>query len=121
MHLVYIPGTSELKTTMASAKYKEYVDLMIQNNKEDFERFGVIHDKYGLNPDRYQEEFNEAGKKIQRHMFEWEDKLCNRSQATGYGNYAGKLAEKFREETKKRYPHIESIGIKVFKLDKIKV
>jgi hypothetical protein len=106
---------------MAKPKYKEFFELMMKNNSEAFEAFAKIHAKYGLNPEENQEEFNREGATIQRILYEWEDKLCNRTQSSGYGNYAGNLAEKFREEVRREFPHIDSIGIGVFKVDKIKL
>lgn len=94
---------------------------MIQNNSQAFESFRKIHDQYGLDPDKHQEEYNREGAKIQRILYEWEDRLCNRSQMTGHGSYAGNLAEKFREEARREFPHIDSIGITVFKVGKIKL
>lgn len=121
MLLGFMFGTRELKTAMAKPKYKEFFELMVKNNQEAFDAFRAVHDKYGLNPEENQEEYNREGAKIQRILYEWEDKLCNRSQMTGHGSYAGNLAEKFREEIKREFPNIESIGITVFKVDKIKL
>lgn len=106
---------------MAKPKYKEFFELMVQNNKEVFEAFREVHDRYGLDPDSHQEEYNREGAKIQRILYEWEDKLCNRSQMSGNGSYAGNLAEKFRGEVRREFPHVDSIGITVFKLGKIKL
>jgi len=102
-----------------ATKYKEYFQLMLENNKELFDEFRRVHDKFVLDPSAMQEEFNEVGGRVRRVIHEWEDKLCNRSQKTGYGQYAGKLAEKFQEEIRKEFPKIDSVGIKTFKIDRI--
>jgi len=106
-----------------ATKYQEYVLLMYQNHKNDFDEFKPIHNKYSLSPDEHQGEFNEKGKKIQNIIRMWEDKLCGRSEGTGYGSFTSNLAEKFREEIKKEFPHIDSIGIKrsVFEIKRIKL
>lgn len=106
-----------------STKYKQYVELMYQNHKNDFDDFRPIHQKYSLDPDANQEELNEKGRKIQNIIRMWEDKLCGRSEGTGYGSFTSNLAEKFREEIKKDFPHIDSIGIKksVFEIKRIKL
>lgn len=108
---------------MAKAKYKEYADMMFEVHKEDFENFKEIHSKFALEPDKYQDEFNEKGKPIQEIIQEFEDKLCRQSEKGGYGVYTSKLAEKFREEVKKAFSEIDKIGIKrkkAFSLEQIK-
>lgn len=97
---------------MAKTKYKEYVDMMFEVHKEDFDNFKEIHSKFALEPDKYQDEFNEKGKPIQEIIQEFEDKLCRQSEKGGYGVYTSKLAEKFREEVKKTFSEIDKIGIK---------
>ena len=96
-------------------KFQEYYNLMVDNNKKLFEEFRMIHDEYALKPDDHQDEFNEIGKKIQRTIREYEDKLCGRSEGSGYGSYTGKLADKFQELIRKNFPKIDSIGIIVKK------
>ena len=104
---------------MAKTKYKEFVDLMIKNNKEIFDQFKTLHDQYGLNPDELQERFNKEGAKVVRIVREWEDKLCRRSEGSGYGSYSGNLAEKFQGEVRKIFPQIDAVGIIVFSIKKI--
>ncbi len=102
-----------------AAKYKEFFELMIKNNKQAFEDFRKIHDEYALNPDSNQEEFNEEGGKILKIIRQWEDKLCGHSEGSGYGMYASNLAEKFQTEVRREFPKIDSVGIVVFKVNKI--
>lgn len=94
-------------------KYKEYFDLMIANNKELFDEFKQIHDRYGLEQEKIQDEFNKIGVKVQAAIREWEDKLCGRSEGSGYANYSGNLAQKFQDEVRKAFPFVDSIGIKI--------
>ncbi len=97
---------------MAKTKYKEYADMMFEVHKDDFEKFKEIHSKFALEPEKYQDEFNEKGKPIQEIVQEFEDKLCRQSEKGGYGVYTSKLAEKFRSEVKKTFSEIDKIGIK---------
>jgi len=97
---------------MAKTKYKEYVDIMFEVHKKEFDEFKEIHSKYALEPDKYQDEFNEKGKPISEIIQEFEDKLCRQSEKGGYGVYTTKLAEKFREEIKKTFSEVDKIGIK---------
>lgn len=94
-----------------AAKYKEFVDRMIETNKELFEKFETIHHKYALSQEAHQGEFNKIGGEVMEVVREFEDKLCNRSESNGYGKYSSNLAEKFQNEVRKLYPHIDSVGI----------
>lgn len=104
-------------------KYKEYYEKMLNNNKELFENFQRLHDRYVLDEEKWQEKFNEEGEKILDVVREYENKLCSQSEKGGYSNFTPKLAEKFREEIKKHFSMIEHVGIKVetFSLKKIKL
>jgi len=104
-------------------KYQEYVEKMVEGNKETFEKFRKIHDLYSTNKDQYQEEFNREGEKIMLIIKEWEGKLCCQSEKGGYGVFTGGLAEKFKDEVKRIFPLIDHIGIivKKFELKKIKL
>ena len=102
-------------------KSKEYVDRMLNGEKELFEEFSQIHAKYALDEDKYQEEFNKVGEKVMIVTAEWEDKLCKQSEKAGYGSFTSNLSEKFRQELKKVFPLIDHVGIivKTFNIKKI--
>lgn len=111
---------------MAKAKYVEYVDRMMKLHNKEFEKFQKIHDKYALNEEENQEEYNKIGGKIMLISKQWEAKLCMQSEKGGYGGYTIKLAEKFQNEMVKRFPEFNSIGIiiekeKPFSLKRIKL
>jgi len=84
---------------------------MLEANKELFDRFKEVHDRYFLNQEIHQTEFNKEGEKVLVAIREWEDKLCRQSEAAGYGTYTGGLAEKFQAEIKKLFPLIDHIGL----------
>ena len=92
-------------------KYKEYYDLMVSANKELFDEFKTIHDRYGMEEEKFQNEFNRVVAKVQIVLKEWEDKLCGRSEGSGYASYSGGLAQKFQDEVRKHFPFIDNIGI----------
>lgn len=106
---------------MAKTKYKEYFELMIDKNKEMFDKFDDLHEKYTQNQDELQEEFNTLGAEIQKIIREWEQKLCNRSEGSGYASFTGNLADKFWGEIRRAYPMIDYIGIRVEKFEVKKV
>lgn len=84
---------------------------MIADNKDLFDEFKQIHDRYGLEQEKIQNEFNEVGKKVQTVIRQWEDKLCGRSEGSGYASFTGGLAQKFQDEVRKTFPFIDSVGI----------
>lgn len=104
-------------------KYKEYFDKMVSENKEIFDKFAKLHMDYGMDEEKYQEEFNLEGEKILKIIHAWEDKLCKQSEKAGFGSYTGGLSEKFQVEVKSHFPMIDHIGIivKKFDLKKIKL
>ncbi len=107
-----------------SAKYKEYYDRMIAENKNTFDGFTRLHFEYSTDQDKFQNKFNIEGEKILKIIKEWEDKLCSQSEKAGYGSYTGGLAEKFQEEVRSHFPLINHIGIVVkpsFNLKKIRL
>lgn len=91
-------------------KYKQYFDKMIEENREVFKDFRLLHDRYAFEGDGMQDEFNEKGKKILNIIREYENKLCKNSEKT-YSMFAGNLAEKFWIEVRKEFPMVDHIGI----------
>ncbi len=102
-------------------KYKEYFLRMIEENKDAFEKFKVLHANYDLDDTKYQDEFNREGEKILNIAHDWENRLCKHSESSGYGNYTTGLAEKFQAELRTLFPLIDHVGIivKPFVLKKI--
>jgi hypothetical protein len=104
-------------------KYKEYFEKMLTENKDAFNAFTLLHAKYGLDEEKYQNEFNIEGEKIMKIVNEWESKLCFRSEKAGYSNYTGNLAEKFQAELRSAFPLIDHVGIiavrSTFKIKKL--
>lgn len=96
---------------------------MVEENKEAFDKFAKLHMDYGMDEEKYQEEFNREGEKILKVIHEWEDRLCKQSEKAGFGNYTTNLSEKFQAEVKDHFPLIDHVGIVVnkFSLKKIKL
>lgn len=84
---------------------------MLSENKALFDEFKQIHDRYGMEQDNLQDEFNKIGAKVQSAIRSYEDKLCGRSEGSGYASYTGGLAQKFQDEVRKAFPFIDSVGI----------
>ncbi len=99
-------------------KYKEYVQKMLSENRKLFDDFRIIHDKYALNSDGLQEEFNKKGEKILEIIREYENKLCANTERGVYNKFSGNLAQKFQDEIRKIFPMIDYIGLKTEKAEK---
>jgi len=92
-------------------KYKEYFLKMLEEHKDLFEMFRPVHDKYTLDMHAHQDEFNKMGASVMETIRDWEDRLCGRSEGSGYGSFTGNLAEKFMEEVRREFPMIDRVGI----------
>ena len=113
--------TKQIQLLTAMTKYKEYFQNMLAQNKKLFDEFRAIHDTYAQAQDTepLQESLNEVGEKVLEVIREWEDKLCNRSEGSGYAAFTGNLAEKFQQEIRREFPMIDHVGIVTFSLKKI--
>ena len=95
-------------------RYKEYVKKMIRENRTLFDKFQIVHDKYYLDQDKYQEELNIIGEKVQETVKEYENRVCANTERS-YSQYSANLAEKFQNEIRSVFPMIDFIGVKVEK------
>jgi hypothetical protein len=96
---------------MAEPKYKIYFDLMFKQNKEAFEEFKKLNDNFTLDPKKFKTEFNEKGREIQDIVRYWENRLCGKSEGSGYSKFSANLAEKFQYEVKRHFPKFDFIGL----------
>ncbi len=100
---------------MPVTKYKRYFQEMLKQNQKLFGEFEQIHEKYQKR-EISQEEYNRLGSKALEKVKEWESKLCLHMESGKYGNYSAQLAEKFRDEVRKKFPLIDFIGVEVEKV-----
>ena len=94
-----------------AAKYQEYFTKMLEQNHDDFVRFGKLHDFYSSDPQSWQDAYNREGEKVVNIIREWERKLCQTSERGQYGKYSASLADKFWGEVRRRYPKIDYVGV----------
>lgn len=103
---------------MPKPKYKIYFQKMIDENRLIFEKFKRLQEKYSLNPEELQEEFNKQGEKILEIVSEYESRLCANTERGGiFNKFSASLAEKFKDEVRKHFPYIDYIGL-IAKADK---
>lgn len=96
-----------------AVKYREYFKKMLDENKEVFESFKTLHDKYSLKQDTLQNKFNREGENILEIIHEYENRLCANTERGMYNKFSSSLAEKFQNEVRKHFPMIDHIGLKV--------
>jgi len=85
---------------------------MMEENEEIFEYFKKLHDSYVEEPEFWQANFNEEGKKVTEIVRNWERKLCRHSERGQYGKFSSNLAEKFWNEVRIHFPKIDFVGVK---------
>jgi hypothetical protein len=93
-------------------KFKQCYQQMSDENDALFNQFQVIHDGYKSDRKQWSKQFHEVGKQVVEIMRDWERKLCSGMERGNNAVYSSKLADKFWEEIKKRYSHIELVGVK---------
>lgn len=91
-------------------KYQQYFQEMIEYNRDLFNEFKDIHDKYSVDPTEYQEELNEKGEKILRIVRRYENMLCGKSENSGYSKFSSNLSEKFWGVVREYLPRIDEVG-----------
>lgn len=92
-------------------KYRQYVQAMLEENRELFDEFRPIHEAYVINPDANQAKFNDAGRQVMDVIQEYERKLCAKMGAGQYSKFSANLSEKFMEEVKTVFPKIMFVGV----------
>lgn len=97
---------------MLKVKYKQYAQEMMDQHEELFAEFQVIHDGYKQDRKKWSQQFHTKGKEVVDIIREWEQRLCSGMERGNNAVYSMKLAEKFWDEIKKRFSHIELVGVK---------
>ena len=92
-------------------KHEKYFLQMLEDRFYQFEKFQEVHDKYALDPDKWQSQFNKEGKLIVKIIREWEKKLCSHSEKGKYGVFSSVLADKFWTLVRKKFPKIDFVGV----------
>ena len=93
------------------SKYRQYVQLMLDENKELFDEFKPIHDAYVLNPAANQAKYNAIGGTVMEVIRDYERRLCAKMGAGQYSKFSMNLSERFMEEIKSIFPKIMFIGV----------
>ncbi len=98
---------------MAAPKFKQYYQLMKDNNRELIENFTEIHAGFNQNPDKWSTQFHEVGRDVLDAIRDWERRLCYGTEKGGYAKYSANLSEKYWEEVRSEFPLIDQVGVVV--------
>jgi len=96
-----------------AVKYKNYLKEMYIKHSELFDSFETIHAAYVLDKATHQAEFNRQGQEVLRVVEDWENRLCNQMEKGKHSSFSHRLADKFREELRIRFPMIDFVGAKI--------
>lgn len=97
---------------MPKTKYQQVITQMYDDHAELFNQFQVIHDGYKQDRKQWSQQFHTVGKQVVEILREAEQRLCASMERGIHSGYSSKLAEKFWLEIKKRYSHIDLVGVK---------
>lgn len=93
------------------AKYKKQIEEMMATHKDLFEAFRKLHDNYVLDPQQWQEKYNEEGREVMALLRRYENNLCSKSESSRYGKFSSNLSDKFWAEVRQIFSKIDYIGI----------
>ncbi|MCX6813708.1 MAG: hypothetical protein NT078_00540 [Candidatus Azambacteria bacterium] len=91
-------------------KYKEIYQQMLAENQDLFSAFKKVHDQYAEDEEKWRKQFNEEGIRIMAVIKKYENRLCSRSENSGYGKFSSTLTDKFWGEVKTYLPLIDFVG-----------
>lgn len=94
-----------------AAKYLEIFKLMLKEQEKALSEFKLLHDKYELDPNTYQDQYNAEGEKFLQIIQKYEKMLTSHTENAGFGKYATNLSDKFRNAVKQLFPKLDFIGI----------
>ena len=84
---------------------------MLDENKDFFDTFKVLHDKYKESPEEHQAEFNIQGAKALEIIRLYESSLLSKSTTSQYAKFSNNLSDKFWEAIRNYFPKIDFIGV----------
>lgn len=93
-------------------KNDRYYQLMSEKHADLFSAFDPIHQQFVK--DRSNEtQFHTEGQKVVEVIRSWERRLCAGMERGQHAQYSQKLAEKFWDKVKLRYPLIDQVGVRI--------
>lgn len=93
-------------------KSQQYFQDMLDYNKEIFDKFKDIHEKFVQDEKKWKIEFDEIGEETLRIIRKYENLLCAHSESGKFGKYSNKTAETFWKYIRAKFPKIDFVGVK---------
>lgn len=100
-------------TISPMTKHQKYFMAMLDENKNFFDKFKILHDKYKENNETYQDEYNIEGAKALEIIRYYEQSLLSKSTTSQYAKFSHNLSDKFWESVRLYFPMIDFIGTEV--------
>ena len=92
-------------------KYETIFLRMMEENKELFDNFTLVHEAFIINPGANKTRFNQLGSEVLDVIREYEHILCGKTESGQYGKFSSNLSQRFWDEIRKRYRKIDFVGI----------
>ena len=96
---------------MPLPKYQQYYQLMVDKNRQLFDRFQPIHDGYVISPAKWADQFHTQGRRVLDIVRDWERRLCYGTEKGKYAKFSVNLSEKFWTQVKKDLPRLDQVGL----------
>lgn len=92
---------------------------MTAQNTQLFDEFEAINNEFAINSKSrlIATKFHKTGLEVMDIIRFWERKLCSGMERGNNNIYSDKLADKFWNEVRKRFSHIDMVGLKSKTLD----
>jgi len=85
---------------------------MSEQNESLFSSFDKIHAEFVLDQKKHAQKFHSVGTDVVDVVRFWERKLCSGMERGNNSVYSDKLADKFWDEVRSRFSHIDMVGVK---------
>lgn len=95
---------------MSAPKYKQYYELMKNQNQSLYNQFREVHDRFATKKDN-EAEFHQVGREFLDVVRDWERRLCSGMERGRYVNYSAKLSEKYWEVVNADFPLASEVGV----------
>lgn len=97
---------------MPKPKYKEIYQKIKSEHQVLFDQFRPIHDGYKTDRKAFSQQFHAVGQEVVDLLRDAERRLCSSMERGQFALYSHKVSDKFWEEVKKDFSHVELVGVR---------
>jgi hypothetical protein len=98
---------------MSQTKYREYYEKMVAENRQLFDEFLKVNDRFKQDQVANAAEFHQVGQKVVDKIREFDRRLCSAMGRGVFSTYSQKLSEKFWDLARQDFDQIDMVGVKV--------